>query len=106
MIKDEIEVTRKEWNQHRVRKQRNRNCFGGKPNELYDSPVNFGARDCRMPLDKQCIEILLEKYTKTPALFPKKFEDVANVLGKKSNPTTASDAFKQYVEIIDAIDSR
>ena len=49
--------------------------------------------------------MLLDKYTKTPALFPQKFEEVANVLAKKSNLTTASDAFKLYVEIIDAIDS-
>ena len=54
LIKEEIELTREEWNEHRVHKQRNRNCLGGKPNELYDLPVNFGASDCRMPLDKQC----------------------------------------------------
>ena len=57
LIKEEIEVTRKEWNEHRIRKQNNRNCLGGNPNELYYLPANFGSRDCRKVLDTSCIDV-------------------------------------------------
>ncbi|OXU22079.1 hypothetical protein TSAR_002367 [Trichomalopsis sarcophagae] len=80
LIEQEIELTKKEWNEHRTRMQAGRNVTGGIPNELYNLPEKFGARDCHQPLNKQ-----------------HRFEDIVNIIGKQSIPSTVSEALHLYI---------
>ncbi|OXU20226.1 hypothetical protein TSAR_015327 [Trichomalopsis sarcophagae] len=105
LIEQEIELTRKEWNEHRIRMQAGRSVAGGIPNDLYNLPEKFGARDCHQPLNKQHVNILLKKYTENPILYPKRFEDIAKIIGKQSIPSTVSEALYLYVNIIDIIEN-
>ena len=43
---------RKEWNEHKVRKQNCRNVVGSIPNEMFHFPKQFGAVDQCKPLNK------------------------------------------------------
>ena len=53
----------------------------------------------------QVVLMLVEKHTKTPIIFPQKFEKLAILIAEPTNPATASDAFELYVRIIDAIEN-
>ena len=97
MIKHDLEIYRKEWNEHSIRKQRARNIPGGKPNVMFKLPENRGLHDFRKHVNLQHVAILEEKYTLTPFLRNKKFIDTVNViLPELLTPATATDAFNLY----------
>lgn len=54
LIQHEIDVTRKEWNEHRIRKQQH--VMGGVPNELYQFPEKYGHQDYKKLIDVNPIE--------------------------------------------------
>lgn len=45
VIEKSILITTVEWNEHRIRKQNNRNLLGVIPNEMYEWPAKFGCAD-------------------------------------------------------------
>lgn len=103
LIEENIKITMKEWNEHRMRKQSGKNVLGGIPNELYYLPENFGGKDYRKPLFKEHIQLLLEKYAKKPVLFKPEFNELVSFITDAPTPCTAFEAFNLYIDIIDAI---
>lgn len=105
LIKEDIEITRKEWNEHRIRKQITRNFIGGIPNEMYDNPEKFGASDHRKPLMQNKMEFLFNKYTKTPTIFTENIEELVNlIIINPQTLSTAEEAFVLYMNIIQFIE--
>lgn len=105
LIEEDINITKKEWNEHRMRKQSSRNVLGGIPNELYYLPENFGGKNYQKPLVKAHIDILLEKYAKRPVLFKPEFKELVSLITDAPTPCTAFEAFNLYIDIIDAIEN-
>lgn len=103
LIQDDIEITKKEWNTHRVRKQNNRNVEGGILNVLFKCPESVGACDHKKSLDVENIQRLMP-FKKIPHLVSTAFNEMANdLLSGFSKPATAKDAYNQYLKLIDAI---
>lgn len=84
IIKEDILLTRKEWNEHRVRKQNNRNVEGGVPNVLFKCPEQFGTIDFRKPLNLEHIQHLIP-------------------YNSVSKPCTTEDAYNLFLQLTDAI---
>ncbi|KAJ8667926.1 hypothetical protein QAD02_009589 [Eretmocerus hayati] len=102
LVRKDLELTRKEWNEHTIRKQNNRNVTSGKPNEMYDYPQKFGARDYKIPLlisDK--IPVLLDKYTDEPRLWSENFDRLLEEMPNIQIPTDPESAFVLFVELVD-----
>lgn len=51
LIQKELDSIVLQWNQHRIRQQRQNECPSGKPDLLYYIPEAFGATDHKMSLD-------------------------------------------------------
>lgn len=104
IIKEDILVTRKEWNEHHVRKQKNRNVEGGIPNVLYKCPEKFGATNYMKEVDLGFVQYLQETYTQKPILVSPDFEKLANeLLNMPSTPSTVEETFDLYLTLTDAI---
>ena len=103
LIREDILATRKEWNEHRVRKQNCRNVVGGIPNEMFHFPEQFGAVDQRKSLNKDHVRILQNDYSSEPSLVSLEFKELVNFLLDSPKPSTASDAYDLYLNIIDII---
>lgn len=105
IIEEEIEITRKEWNEHRIRKQNNRGILSGKPNELHKCPELFNANDCRKQVDLDAVEYL-KRYVKEPVLVSTDFKEFADsLMCNHLQPSTAEEAFCMYVDIINFIEN-
>ena len=106
LLKEGIEITRKEWNEHRVRKKTSRNVLGGIPNELYHCPQKFGATNCRKTVNKEHIQMLLNEYGKEPRLCSPYFEELVNeVMPNRTERSTADEAYNLYLAILNAIEN-
>ncbi|XP_043467487.1 uncharacterized protein LOC122501804 [Leptopilina heterotoma] len=104
VIKEDIRVTIKEWNEHRVRKQNNRNVVGGIPNMLFECPEMFGATDWKKEVDLNHVSFL-KKYTEEPYLISPIFKEFADdVLQMSPQPSTAEEAYNLYVKLINMIE--
>lgn len=104
LIQEDMELSRKEWNEHRVRKQNNRGVLGGIPNELFNSPEEFGTVGFEKEVNMNHVKYLY-KYTKEPVLISPAFTKLAEfVVGKISAPTSAEEAYNLYVELLSAIE--
>lgn len=102
LVQREITATKKEWNEHRIRKQNCANVVGGIPNEVYHCPENVGGRDCRQTVDEEVIQILLDKYAKKPVLYSDNIRELVNIAAPNASaPVTAEDAFNLYITMID-----
>ncbi|KAJ8668913.1 hypothetical protein QAD02_000172 [Eretmocerus hayati] len=105
LLKEEIESTIQEWNEHRIRKQSNRNVLSGIPNELYDCPEMVGATDCRKPLDVDQAQILFLEYAQIPRLCCPDFKiAVEAAMPDIQTPTTAEEAYDLFLDILDLIE--
>ena len=108
LIKKHIKLTKKEWNEHRVRKQNNRNILGGIPNQLFHCPEKYNGVDCRKPVDLENIDFLLKEYSTEPKMFSSDFEELVKIVMKHANKEileviTAEDAYVLYKTIVKAI---
>lgn len=104
LIKEELELTRKEWNSHHIRKQKNRDIPGGKPNELFNWPEKFGGEDCKKSVNLNHVDICLEEFTKKPTLCSPDFIKLVEVIMPDTRrPTTNEDAFVLYETILESI---
>ena len=105
LIKEDIAITRREWNEHRVRKQIGRCVQGGIPNELYHNPRKWNAEECRKPVNHDHIDLLLQKYTKQPQLYRKQINELVLLLiPSHRTPSTAEDAYNLYIDLISKIE--
>lgn len=104
LLKEDILLTKKEWNEHRVRKQRNKNVMGGIPNVLYKCPEKFGAVDHRKNVNLEYIQYLKDTYTLEPILVSPVFKNLADqLLNQPSRPSNIDDAYNTYIKLTDAI---
>ncbi|XP_043463829.1 uncharacterized protein LOC122499503 [Leptopilina heterotoma] len=104
LIKEEIQITVKEWNQHLVRKQKNRNVAGGIPNLLYKCPEKFAFEDYKKDVDSDYVLRLQEHFTTEPRLVSLEFEKLADELLKNQRrPTTVDEAYILYLNLNKAI---
>ncbi|XP_051170486.1 uncharacterized protein LOC127287539 [Leptopilina boulardi] len=105
LIQDDMELTRKEWNEHRIRKQNNRDVAGGIPDEMFKWPENYGAVRCEKQLDLESLQCLKE-YVEEPILISPVFNELVKLLDIRiSEVVTAEDAFNLYLTILRAISS-
>ncbi|KAJ8684555.1 hypothetical protein QAD02_020347 [Eretmocerus hayati] len=106
LLKDEIRTTVKEWNEHTIRRQNNRNVITGKPNELYHLPENFDAVDCRKTLNVEHAEVLFLDYAEVPQLCDPVFvEFIESQMPGRESPATAEEAFELYQDILEMIEA-
>ena len=104
LIEHDLKIYQREWNEHRIRKQNNRMIAGGKPNIMYFLPTKFGAMECKKPVNKQCVNILLQKYAKDPQLVNPQFSNVImEEFGYLPQPCTAEEAYNLYLTILNYI---
>lgn len=59
LLQYDLDRTRREWNNHRIRKQPNRNVVSGEPNYLHFCPEKVGAVNCSKPFEERDIDYLL-----------------------------------------------
>lgn len=103
LIQEDLLLTMKEWNEHRVRKQNNRNIPGGSPDELYKWPENYGGNDFKKEVNIEQVKELYE-YTKKPQLVAPDFKTVADVLVKGiPEPNCVEDAYDLYKYFLSTI---
>lgn len=82
LIQEQLTRMRKEWNRHKIRKQKNSNISGEKPNCMYYTPEVYGVKEnyCQK-LDRKKIEICLSSYGTKPTLFNSLFSEIIKELG-------------------------
>lgn len=57
LIQEDLDKSAREWNQHRIRHQRNMECPSGIPDMMYFVPEVYHSRDFKMPLHFTAEEI-------------------------------------------------
>ena len=68
ILQEELDETRRLWNNHFKRKSRNAECPGGRPDVLFYNPSLVGGRDCRSPFVEADVNLVL-LYCETLQLF-------------------------------------
>lgn len=101
IIESDLERTRKEWNNHKIRSQLNRDVVAGEPNYLYFCPEDFGVVDCSKPFLEEDIDNLLacEEYCIDASLFCPEVEKFIAMIARETmiNPDTVQEAEKLYL---------
>ena len=105
LIQYNLYTAKKEWNDHRIRKQNNRNIEGGKPNILYNWPEKYNAEECKVEVEEYKIDVLLKNYSQKPELHKPIFEELVKViLPNAKTPTNADEALELYYNILEIIE--
>ena len=68
ILQEELDETRRLWNNHFVRKSRNAECLEGRPDVLFYTPSFVEGRDCRSPFVETDVNLALP-YCEAPELF-------------------------------------
>ncbi|XP_016842846.1 uncharacterized protein LOC107981423 [Nasonia vitripennis] len=87
LLKYDLEVIRKEWNSHKIRRQRCQETVSGKPNCLFYNPENYDATDYKKEADQDHIKICLEQFSIEPKLFDSYAVDLVQLLKPGCNHT-------------------
>lgn len=104
LIRHDLNCARKEWNQHRIRRQNNRNFSGGRPNILFGLPENYGAIDNAKQVQERDVEILYDQFTTEPRLYDPGFEEVVQILMPAVKiPCNSQEALKLYFDLWDEV---
>lgn len=104
LIRADLERARKEWNSHRIRKQKGRGIDGGVPNIMYTLPDKFDAVDHKKPIDLENIYILQKHFTKKPEICSQDFAEVVRIMHPDLKvPTSVEEALQQYFLILESI---
>lgn len=105
LIKYDLEMIRKQWNQHRIRKLKSRESLPGKPNCLFYCPEKYGARDCKQKVEQHDIEVCINNYSIFPELINPEFEELIQLLiPDVIIPTTVPEAVALFVKCTDIIE--
>lgn len=106
VVKSYVLLTRKEWNEHHVRKQNGRDIQGGRPNELYAWPERLGKLDCRQPVDLDNIELALQEYSVEPHLCAPNFIELVDLIMPGTEvPTSNEEAIDLYQAILENLNA-
>lgn len=104
----DLDRTRREWNNHEIRKQPNRNVISAEPNSMYYCPENFGAENCSKPFLEEDIDFIFndpescvqaELYSSATKEFVEQF-----VPHYMLNPSTVEQAERLYTFVINKVD--
>ena len=68
ILQEELDETRRLWNNHFKRKSGNAECPGGWPDVLFYTPSLAGGKDCRSPFVEADVSLAL-RYCESPQLF-------------------------------------
>lgn len=105
LIQEDLLLTMKEWNEHHIRKQQNRNIPGGKPDELYKCPEKFGTTDFKKEVNLEQMEDLY-RFCKKPVLVAPDFKAVTDELRRNiSQPRCAEDAYNLYRHLLKEVNN-
>lgn len=103
LIRNSAKRATKEWNEHRIRSQKNTDVPVGIPNVLYQWPEKVGGEDCSMPVDLDDVENLMQ-FTEEPKLYEKETEILLKGLmpgvAVPSNPEKAYDLFVKLISAL------
>lgn len=69
LVKLDLERATSEWNNHRIRQQKNIKSPCGIPNIMYRWPEKYNARECKKPVNLAEIDLLINTRTKIPKLY-------------------------------------
>lgn len=106
VIQHDLEVAKKEWNEHRVRKQGAIDSPSGIPNIMFYWPEKYGKRDCQQEVDQRNVESLLAEYGQVPLLYNPNTKLLIDMLVPGAAvPCTAEEAYELFVHIIELINS-
>ena len=101
IIEHYIKLSKKEWNDHRIRKQNFRNIAGGIPNVLYYCPEFHNGVQCGKAVNLDHVKILLKEYTSEPYLVDPEVKTILDDLFGHEAPHTSEQALYLYFKIID-----
>ena len=104
LISFDLDVSRKEWNEHRVRKQNCRNIPSDIPNILFHWPEKVGARDCRKEVAGDDVQRLLDRFAVKPDMYNPKIQELVHLLmPKPCSPSCAQEAYDLFMKIMNLI---
>ena len=108
-ILQELDVTRKLWNNNFIRKSRNGECPGGQPDVLFYTPSLAGGRDCRSTFVEADVNLTLP-YCETPQLFgsSKDIVDFTALIMNERNitmPRTPHQAKELFITLLQNFES-
>ena len=109
ILQEELDETRRPWNNRFVRKSRNAECPGGRPDVLFYIPSFVGGRDCRSPFVEADVNLALP-YCEAPDLFGSSdyIVDLAALIMNERNirmPRTPHQAKDLFITLLQNFDS-
>ena len=109
ILQEELDETRRLWNNHFVRKSRNAECPGGRPDVLFYTPSLVGGRDCKSPFVEADVNLALP-YCETPDLSDNSEDivDFAAIIMNETNitmPRTPHQAKELFITLVQNFDS-
>lgn len=112
LIQNDFDRATREWNQHRIRPQRNTECPAGIPDMLYFLPELSDSRDYKMPLNctESEIQEVLEEYCSgypqygCARWFTVALEDLLGIAVENYQmPTDVHDARRLFIDLIEVL---
>lgn len=94
LISHGLAICKKEWNEHRIRKQKAIHAPSGIPNILYYWPERYGGVDCKIEVNLNTVDRLIDQFTIKPRLFNSKITDLVKMIFPEIEvPCTPEKAF-------------
>ncbi|KAJ8042513.1 hypothetical protein HOLleu_13582 [Holothuria leucospilota] len=111
LLQEDLDKAAKEWNQHRIRRQRNMDCPAGIPDMMYFVPEVYGTIDYKRPLDftvEEIREVREEFCSEYPEYgcarwFTRSLEDILGGLDNYQMPTDIHEARRLFVALKDIL---
>ena len=93
LIQYDLDLTRREWNRHNIRKQKTGDIVPGKPNFLYYVPHENGATQCGKSVHTDHIDNAMRNFRKVPTYCSPVFMKLVEELFPNiEQPSNAKDA--------------
>lgn len=104
LIKNDLEMTKKLWNEHSIRKQNGRRHVHEKQFVLYYTAEKNNVKDYKKTVDLEVIDRLTALYCTEPKFFDSEFQEVVDMLYPNCPvPADASEAVNLYKKILRSI---
>ena len=105
LIKHDLMVVRKLWNEHKIYKQPKKCLPGGVPNILYKLPEKYNATEYKKSVPDEHIEILVKNWTTEPIIYNENFKKVVVdfILPNFEVPGTPEQAYESYITLVEQI---
>ena len=109
ILQQELDTTRKLWNTHYIRKNRNLRSPSGKPDVIYHLPHRYGATDYLKPIDEECMGYLKDNLASKDIFLceTRAHEELFTLYlmeGNMSQPTNIEEADNLLVYLLDTIE--